>query len=1099
MHRSRLTCALVLLVVLGTAVSMTSCGGGSGSNPDLVLLGFNVPNLSGIPLDQPLIFTFSANINPATITPDSLRVVGATGPFFEKTVVDGNLVALLPTMPNFADYSDAGFAPDTQYTVSMTLFPAVTTIESVGGKPLLHAESFTFRTLPAPSSDIVSNIPCNGPDGILGTADDDTPSSASYFVEPRRAIRHGTPPYDCNPASPTYGTRLSGRSDDCGCLQNNGPGNALFVNPLDDPTVVQAGSGMGARLLCLQNEGSPRVIEPLCIPRHNQQAVGDPSAVSPGLIDMPAIRIRINEPLDPLTVEPFFGGFAVNVTLWRVALKDGTFNLSKRPTNKPIVVQSVDSTEVILVPAGPQPQGIYLVNVSPAVHDLPGCPLRINDRPDPALNGYDAYEGMQLFQDNVPAGYRIYFKTLEVPDTPLSIIESFDNNLNEHGDNDSGQGEPGIYTTTSADNPGGGTGDNNPDGNPLVQGGYGTIPVSARTFDAGGDPTGSFAGQSTTALWNGQGAGTSNGPISDVDGYRFLNIPTLLTNVNPNNLPAGSLQHVQQPWAGTGADGAWMSPGGGAQVGWNTDTTSGDGILECTSFNLQAGDTLTVTGSKPFLIMCRGNFVCDGTIVLDGKRGGDGFDTDGSSNYSNAGAVSPGGVGGEGGPGGGKGGDGADPLGVGRTATGSGGDGIPGRNLFESMTDQDALMHGGGGPAGIADDTTPTNNNSSGGGGGGHGVSGDPGVTSEGLVGGVVGTDDSAGGVTFGSDAFMRRPLSVWAPDRGYTPFANVAGGAGGGGGSFDDDTGSSETGNTTLENGDDGGAGGGGGGGGIWIICRGTVTFGATAVVSANGGAGGNTYGTADQLFDDGPDGMAGTGDEFFTGLDGTPASASGDGGPGGGGAGGAIMIWSKGAVNVASGAVLSAQGGAGGTSGDATRVGGNGADGRIAIVTQGSPGITQNGTVTPAPATGVGGVPTHDTCSVGQSDWVDLFTNNTDFRPVVNSIVQEPTFNANFDFLTSPTPGGGGQVLGTDFNWAWEFQGADYLSPTPDVSLPTSADGLTNWVDASALDTLDGKRYIRWRWRFFAKDGYGEQPGDPANLPVPTVFDLTIPFIKQ
>ena len=53
MHRSRLTSFLLIAVLLATSVTMTSCGGASGgTNPDLVLLGFNVPNLSGIPLNQ---------------------------------------------------------------------------------------------------------------------------------------------------------------------------------------------------------------------------------------------------------------------------------------------------------------------------------------------------------------------------------------------------------------------------------------------------------------------------------------------------------------------------------------------------------------------------------------------------------------------------------------------------------------------------------------------------------------------------------------------------------------------------------------------------------------------------------------------------------------------------------------------------------------------------------------------------------------------------------------------------------------------------------------------------------------------------------------
>ncbi len=1092
MHRSRLTCALALILILGVSVTMTSCGGGSGgTNPDLVLLGFNVPNLSGIPLNQALIFTFSADINPQTITPDSLRVVGTEGPFFEETVVDGNLVALLPTVPNFADYSDAGFQPDIEYTVSMTEFPAVTTIESTTGKPLLEAETFTFRTLPAKSVEIVSNIRCNGPDGILGTADDDNPASPSFFIEARRPIRHGVP------------WTQGGKSDDAGCLQNSGPGNELYESPNTDPSAVQGGSGVGARLLCLQNEGSPRIIEALSIPRHNTQAFGDPSAVTPGFIDLPAIRVKINEPLDPLTVEPFFNLIPVNVQLWRVGLKNGDFAGPLRiETNKPIVVQSIDDTEIILVPAGPVPQGVYVINITPAVKDLAGCPLRINDSPDSSIAGYDYYESFAAFNSAISPGYRIYFKTLEVPDTPLAIIEDFNSNLSEWGDNDSGLGtawaEPGLYSSSLPD-----VLDGSLDGNPiLANGGVGSVanPAGARDYGIlnvlNGDPLGVLGGQTTTAAWN--ASGTPGSAISSVDGYRFLNIPTLFPNPNLGNPNAGTLQAVHQPWAGTGLDGAYDTNGTNDTFDTDTGSANSDGILEVTSFRVRAGDTLTVQGSKPLLVLCQGDFLVEGTIILEGKAGGHGFNTDGSPAFTNAGAASSGGAGGAGGPGGGAGGAGAS------LTTTDGADGAAGRTMFDTYADQVGGYTGGVGPA-FADEVVAGDNDSSGGGGGGGFAEfGEDGFTNAGLISG-------AGGADFG-DAVFSRAIALFNPDRGYCNNSNVGGGSGGGGGSPDDDDGTSETGNGDGTNGgDDGGGGGGGGGGALWVFARGTVTVASGAVISANGGVGGNTYGDPDLLISGGGDGDVMTpADNIFEGLLGTPAAASGDGGPGGGGAGGGIMLISKTSVTVAG--TIRALGGAGGTSADANRVGGDGSDGRIALRTYGTGAITLTGsTITPAANTSNSFDTPVEQTSVGQSDWVDLFTSNTEFAPTIGGDVQWPTFDANFSLdLGDPGylelgvgSGGGGQVLGTDFDAKFEFQGADVLNDGDGNSTdaltdtPIEADGLTPWFDSSLISGINGKRYVRWRWRFFARDGWGDT--FVGVLPLPTVFSVTVPFVKN
>src|SRR5262245_48025460 len=257
--RIRISRLLACGAVLGLGFSAVSCaGGGSGAPADVVLVGFNMPNIAGVPLNYPLIYTFSDNIDPLTATPDTIQVVGSPSFTFETIVVDGNLVAELPFIPNFEDYSDSGLAPGKTYTVFLPTFPAVDTVRSTRGRPLVTAESFTFNTNPV-----------------------------ATFVEPRRPLVHSPGPI--SQPNPPPGAK----GDDDGCVQN--PTNSHFNG------TFQTGTSADALLLCLKNEGPPHVILDECSPTQDQRAVGTPSAIAGGFLDLPAIRVRFNEPLDPIT------------------------------------------------------------------------------------------------------------------------------------------------------------------------------------------------------------------------------------------------------------------------------------------------------------------------------------------------------------------------------------------------------------------------------------------------------------------------------------------------------------------------------------------------------------------------------------------------------------------------------------------------------------------------------------------------------------------------------------------------------------------------------------------------------------------------------
>ncbi len=334
---------------------------------NLRLVSFNLPDVAGVELNTPLVFRFNDDVDPMSITPDTVRIVGTPSFTFESIVVDGDSIALLPFVPNFEDYSDSGMAPGTTYDVFLPSFPSVDLVRSVWGAPLAAPESFLFATTPAAS-----------------------------FVEPRRPLVHAPGPF----------SGPDGRGDEDGCLQN--PTNEHYEFP-----GFQLGSDATARLLCLVNEGAPRVRVGACAPTHDQRSVGTPSATVLGSFDLGAIRIRLDEPLDPVSVVPWdpTTQLSVNVQLWRVG--DASANPIDPPvqvrTNKPIVSQSVQvGTEVILAPVGPEPPGTYVVNVS-GVTDLPGNALLLSDSPDPAVGGYAGIDAG--LAGTVPAGVRLYFRT----------------------------------------------------------------------------------------------------------------------------------------------------------------------------------------------------------------------------------------------------------------------------------------------------------------------------------------------------------------------------------------------------------------------------------------------------------------------------------------------------------------------------------------------------------------------------------------------------------------------------------------------------------------------------------------------------------------
>ncbi|MEY3015193.1 MAG: hypothetical protein RIT45_3928, partial [Pseudomonadota bacterium] len=246
---------------------------------------------------------------------------------------------------------------------------------------------------------------------------------------------------------------------------------------------------------------------------------------------------------------------------------------------------------------------------------------------------------------------------------------------------------------------------------------------------------------------------------------------------------------------GSGKDGAYTA---------TTNTTLAAGTYEFSSFTINSGVTVTVTGSGPLVIKVKGKVTVNGVLDLSGKQG---QDQTGCCGNANGGAAGPGGSNGA-------------PAYYGNAGS---------------------LGEGGGGGGGGCN-----SGYGAGGGGGGYGTSGQSGLTSP----YSCGTGGEAGS-TYGNLQLTALVGGSGGGSGGYGSAANSSGGGGGGGGGAlridaqeivvasgaavraDGGRGGN------VVNDRDGGAGGGGSGGAIWL--RGaTVTLNGS--VSAKGGAGGQS-----------------------------------------------------------------------------------------------------------------------------------------------------------------------------------------------------------------------------------------------------------------
>ena len=495
----------------------------------------------------------------------------------------------------------------------------------------------------------------------------------------------------------------------------------------------------------------------------------------------------------------------------------------------------------------------------------------------------------------------------------------------------------------------------------------------------------------------------------------------------------GSGQVVSQfPFelVGDGAFGPMAFAAGPSTLDTGLPASAGfsDGNYDAASLDVMPGAAVRVVGPFRLHVRCLGDVTIDGSLNASAGTNPGAAAAGTPEQGPQAGAsmntaASPTVRGGVGGPGGGDGGRASQEGNAVRTNNGEAGTGATVAGML-NMGPFGSNPHFGAGPGGQGGFRWPAG-----------GVSGELGGL--GAAGGSswaqAGNGEPFSNQLQGCMAYVPMVQSTAdatpATPGMMIPFTTASAGSGGGGGG--------DRWHLAGIASDPQGGGGGGGGGGVRISAIGTITLGTSSVVNCLGANGAS-------------------GSLLFAGG-------------GGGGGGGQIWFQSFTDIVIASAAQLRVLPGNGASmcSDHASGAGGNGAyqfedpDGMVNTNFVPAGGGTGGANISVIP------FPFSSTITgIAQREWFDTGYGDPDYDP--STIVTMTSLGAN------PAPGSAIFV---------EFQGAFETLTTGQPDLTT----LSSWVEAPAIDQLDGRRFLRWRVRitFDAPNSMGTGTTPTNTLP--------------
>ena len=133
---------------LGLA-ALVGCSNGAPLPTPFVLESFHQADKDGVLLNEPLVFHFSDELDPSSITSSSARILDSLGkPILGEFDVRLDQLVFQPKLPLQRDLQDGGLKPGEKYTCELRGFPLISGVRSRDGRILETGFQAGFSTAP---------------------------------------------------------------------------------------------------------------------------------------------------------------------------------------------------------------------------------------------------------------------------------------------------------------------------------------------------------------------------------------------------------------------------------------------------------------------------------------------------------------------------------------------------------------------------------------------------------------------------------------------------------------------------------------------------------------------------------------------------------------------------------------------------------------------------------------------------------------------------------------------------------------------------------------------------------------------------------------